>query len=65
MNSEQYHRSEAIRIQDELDSLPPSFAQNGIVKTILRDRVADEKKRALLGNLCDCHDCKMRRKQGE
>lgn len=41
-----YHLSESKRIQGELDRLGPEFTEDGIVKTILRDRVTQEKELA-------------------
>lgn len=41
-----YHRSEAERIQRELDQLGEEFAPDGIVRTILRNRVRQERERA-------------------
>jgi len=40
-----YHQQEAERVQKELDSLSSEFAEDGIVKTVLRDRIAWEKER--------------------
>jgi len=37
---------EAHRIQGELDALDDSFAEDGIVRTVLRERVEQEKRRA-------------------
>jgi len=43
----EHHAREAKRIQTELDSLSPGdFPEHGIVRTILRDRVAQELRRA-------------------
>jgi len=41
-----YHQKEADRIQKELDNLGPEFAEDGIVKIVLRDRIVQEKERA-------------------
>lgn len=41
-----YHAAEAKRIQGELDSLGDQFADDGIVKWVLRRRIEQEKKRA-------------------
>ena len=38
-----YHKMEAIRIEKELDNLSDNFAENGIVKTVLRARILQEK----------------------
>lgn len=40
------HRQEAARIQSELDGLGPGFAEDGVVRTVLRARVEQEKARA-------------------
>lgn len=36
------HEKEARRIIDELDSLGADYADDGIVKTVLRQRIAQE-----------------------
>lgn len=36
-------RAEARRIQGELDSLGPEFSEDGIVRTVLRERILQEK----------------------
>jgi len=41
-----YHAKEAIRINGVLNNLSSEFAADGIVKTILRSRVEQEKSRA-------------------
>jgi hypothetical protein len=41
-----YHQNEAARIQSELDNLGPGFSKNGPVRTILRNRIFQEKRRA-------------------
>lgn len=40
------HAVEAVRIQGELDALDDSFADDGVVKTVLRARIAQELRRA-------------------
>jgi hypothetical protein len=40
------HAKEAQRIQKELDSLGDEFLDDGIVKTVLRLRIEQEKQRA-------------------
>lgn len=42
LSSGNYHLREAIRIKRELDGLGPEFAEDGIIKTILRERIAME-----------------------
>ena len=37
-----YHRKEATRIQGELTNLGAGFAEDGIVKWVLRGRIKDE-----------------------
>ena len=44
----EYHYSEARRIRQELDNLGPGFAKSGIVRTVLKERIAQELGR---GNL--------------
>ena len=39
-----YHEKEVIRLQTELDCLDSSFAEDGIVKTVLRNRISNEKE---------------------
>lgn len=46
-NAKVYHRAEAKRITGELESLGPEFADDGIVKTILRKRIAQEEELAV------------------
>ena len=41
-----YHNAAALRIQIVLDELDDQFAPNGIVRTILRQRIQQEKRRA-------------------
>ena len=41
-----YHLREAKRIQNEMNNLGEEFAPNGIVRTILKVRVEQEKQRA-------------------
>ena len=41
-----YHLGEAKRIQGEMNNLGDEFAPNGIVRTVLHDRVEQEKQRA-------------------
>lgn len=41
-----YHQQEAKRIQKELDNLGPEFAEDGIVRTVLRSRIEQEKREA-------------------
>jgi len=40
------HTTEAERIQNELDTLPPGYATDGVVRTVLRERVTQELDRA-------------------
>ena len=40
-----YHAGEATRIRGELDRLGPEFPEDGAVHTILRERIAEERKR--------------------
>lgn len=40
-----HHRAEAERIQRELDVLGPEFAEDGIVRWVLRERIEQEKLR--------------------
>lgn len=40
-----YHFREADRIKGELDGLSSRFAENGIVKTVLRARIEQEKQK--------------------
>jgi hypothetical protein len=39
---------EVQRIQEELDNLDSEFAEDGIVKTVLRRRILQEKRKVLL-----------------
>lgn len=41
-----YHQKEVEHIQNELNNLGPEFAEDGIVKTVLRDRIVQEEERA-------------------
>jgi hypothetical protein len=41
-----YHQTEADRIQRELDELGPEFAEDGIVRMVLRNRIAQERRLA-------------------
>ena len=41
-----YHRWEAKRIQNELNNLGSEFAKDGIVRTVLRNRIEQEKRRS-------------------
>ena len=41
-----YHAGEARRILSELDGLGDGFAEDGVVKTVLRDRISHEKERS-------------------
>ena len=41
-----YHHQEAERIQKELNNLSSTFAEDGIVRTILRQRIEDEKEKS-------------------
>jgi len=41
-----YHLAEAERIQAVLDGLGPEFAEDGIVKWVLTERVKQERERA-------------------
>lgn len=38
-----YHGAESGRIQAELDNLQGDFAEDGIVRTVLRDRISQER----------------------
>lgn len=38
---------ESERIQKELNNLAPEFAEDGIVKTVLRDRIQGEKEKEM------------------
>jgi len=51
-----YHAAEAIRIAAELAGLAPGFAEDGIIRTVLRARVKQETRRAKLDH-CDCGYC--------
>ncbi len=44
----EYHKQEADHIQKELDNLGPEFAEDGIVKTVLRDRIVQEKQQVMV-----------------
>ena len=44
---ENYHQQEAIRIQKELDDLGPGFAEDSIIRTVLRNRIKQEKQKAI------------------
>ena len=41
-----HHQQEADRIQEELDKLGTEFAEDGIIKTVLRERITQEKQLA-------------------
>jgi len=41
-----YHAQEAIRIQAELDDLGAEFAEDGLVRIVLRRRIAQEQRKA-------------------
>ena len=51
-----HHAAEAIRIAGELDNLGPGYAEDGIIRTVLRARVKQETRRAKLDH-CDCGYC--------
>jgi len=57
-----YHAAEAARIAGELDNLGPGYADDGIVRTILRRRVEQERRRAEDG--CDCAHCRGAARRG-
>ena len=42
----QWHHQEAVRIKDVLSNVGSEFADDGIVKTVLRQRVEQEQSRA-------------------
>jgi len=46
-----YHAGEASRIAMELVNLGPGFTEDGIIRTVLRERVEQEMRRSKLG--CD------------
>lgn len=50
-----YHAAEAVRIAKEVESLGPEFADDGIVCTILRERIAEEVR--LATECCGCRCC--------
>jgi len=50
-----YHAAEAGRIAGELASLGPGYAEDGVVRTVLRRRVEQERRRAREG--CRCPYC--------
>lgn len=41
-----YHKAEGIRIQCVLDDLSSEFSEDGIVKTVLRSRIKEEKEKS-------------------
>jgi len=41
----EYHRNEAIRIEVELNNLGVEFAGDGMVRTVLRRRLASEREK--------------------
>ena len=41
-----YHEAEAERIQGELEALGDGYADDGVVRTLLRARVQQERRRA-------------------
>lgn len=45
-NQKIYHAQEAVRIKNELDNLGPEFAPDGIVRTVLQNRIEQEKSKA-------------------
>ncbi len=56
-SSKVYHSSEEARIQVELDSLGNKFSEDGIVRTILSQRMKQEKDRSENGcddEMCSC-----------
>ena len=53
--SKEYHADAAVRIAEELDNLGPGFAEDGVVRTVLRQRVEQERHRAEHG--CSCVYC--------
>jgi len=50
-----YHQGEAVRIQGELAGLGDAFPEDSVVRTILRERIAEEKARAAGVERCSCH----------
>lgn len=58
-----YHSSEVDRIKNELNNLQPGFSESGIIRTVLRARIEDEKKKMLLGENCNCYVCQRERKR--
>lgn len=54
--SREYHAAEAVRIAGELDNLGPGYAEDGVVRTVLRQRVEQEKHQAEHG--CGCVHCR-------
>lgn len=52
-----YHRNQATLIAAELDRLGSEFAEDGIVKTVLRERVVQEDQLSDIiasGGVCHC-----------